>query len=206
MNRSATVGARLSLAAVAALLALLLAACDWTQTTRAVDGDTIDTTLGRVRVIGIDTPERGECGYSEATNRVTQLLVGGPEEIVFNSPDHDETDKYGRLLRHVLIKDAGDLGEILIREGYANARYDSLDGYDRHIHQDKYRALDFWTPHRCGPAADAVSDLPPPSGGSGDVYYENCTVARNAGAAPIHRGEPGYRAALDRDGDGVACE
>ena len=27
-----------------------------------------------------------------------------------------------------------------------------------------------------------------------------------AGAAPLYRGEPGYRAALDPDGDGIACE
>jgi len=38
------------------------------------------------------------------------------------------------------------------------------------------------------------------------VYYENCTAARAAGAAPIYRGEPGYRSALDRDNDGIACE
>lgn len=38
------------------------------------------------------------------------------------------------------------------------------------------------------------------------VYYRNCTAARAAGAAPIYRGEPGYRPALDRDSDGVACE
>jgi micrococcal nuclease len=38
------------------------------------------------------------------------------------------------------------------------------------------------------------------------AYYKNCTAAKAAGAAPLHRGEPGYRAALDRDGDGVACE
>ncbi|GAA3274170.1 hypothetical protein GCM10020218_019590 [Dactylosporangium vinaceum] len=38
------------------------------------------------------------------------------------------------------------------------------------------------------------------------VYYTNCTEARQAGAAPLYRGEPGYRKALDRDGDGVACE
>lgn len=38
------------------------------------------------------------------------------------------------------------------------------------------------------------------------VYYPNCTAARAAGAAPIRAGEPGYRAGLDRDGDGVACE
>lgn len=38
------------------------------------------------------------------------------------------------------------------------------------------------------------------------VYYKNCDEARAAGAAPIHKGQPGYAAHLDRDGDGVACE
>jgi hypothetical protein len=39
-----------------------------------------------------------------------------------------------------------------------------------------------------------------------DVYYVNCTDARAKGAAPIYRGQPGYRPALDRDNDGIACE
>ncbi|MEU0539209.1 excalibur calcium-binding domain-containing protein [Nocardia sp. NPDC005978] len=39
-----------------------------------------------------------------------------------------------------------------------------------------------------------------------EVYYKNCAAARAAGAAPILRDEPGYRPALDRDNDGVACE
>ncbi|MGW4893903.1 excalibur calcium-binding domain-containing protein [Kitasatospora sp. NPDC004240] len=38
------------------------------------------------------------------------------------------------------------------------------------------------------------------------VYFKNCDEAKAAGAAPLHRGDPGYRSALDRDGDGVACE
>lgn len=38
------------------------------------------------------------------------------------------------------------------------------------------------------------------------AYYENCTAAREAGAAPVHRGEPGYGTHLDRDGDGIGCE
>jgi micrococcal nuclease len=38
------------------------------------------------------------------------------------------------------------------------------------------------------------------------AYYANCSAAKAAGAAPLYRGEPGYRSALDRDGDGVACE
>lgn len=43
-------------------------------------------------------------------------------------------------------------------------------------------------------------------GGGGDTTYANCSAVRAAGAAPIHRGDPGYGSHLDRDGDGVACE
>lgn len=38
------------------------------------------------------------------------------------------------------------------------------------------------------------------------VSYANCTEARNAGAAPVRRGDPGYGSHLDRDGDGIGCE
>lgn len=40
----------------------------------------------------------------------------------------------------------------------------------------------------------------------GGGAYANCAEARAAGAAPIRRGQPGYGAHLDRDGDGVGCE
>jgi beta-lactamase superfamily II metal-dependent hydrolase len=38
------------------------------------------------------------------------------------------------------------------------------------------------------------------------VIYKNCTEVRQAGKAPLYRGDPGYSRKLDRDGDGVACE
>lgn len=37
-------------------------------------------------------------------------------------------------------------------------------------------------------------------------YFKNCAAAKAAGAAPLRRGHPGYSRALDRDGDGIACE
>lgn len=49
---------------------------------------------------------------------------------------------------------------------------------------------------------DDSTEPPPPT----DVYYANCDAVRAAGAAPLYAGDPGYRAGLDRDGDGVACE
>lgn len=51
-----------------------------------------------------------------------------------------------------------------------------------------------------------VSTQPPTTAASSSVYFENCTEARNAGAAPVRRSDPGYGPHLDRDGDGVGCE
>ena len=64
--------------------------------------------------------------------------------------------------------------------------------------------------HR-GPSAPAPrDDLGPMQrlgpGGGGNRPFANCAEARAAGAAPVHRGEPGYGAHLDRDNDGIGCE
>lgn len=40
----------------------------------------------------------------------------------------------------------------------------------------------------------------------GSNSYRDCAAARAAGAAPVHRGDPGYGPHLDGDGDGTACE
>jgi hypothetical protein len=38
------------------------------------------------------------------------------------------------------------------------------------------------------------------------AYYASCAAARAAGAAPLHTGRAGYRAGLDPNHDGLACE
>lgn len=50
------------------------------------------------------------------------------------------------------------------------------------------------------PAAPAAPAAP------AGVYFANCTEAKAAGAAPMRVGSPGYRTALDRDRDGIACD
>lgn len=52
-------------------------------------------------------------------------------------------------------------------------------------------------------ATSPPATSPPATQGA---YYANCDEARRAGAAPIRRGEPGYRSGLDRDNDGIACD
>jgi hypothetical protein len=58
----------------------------------------------------------------------------------------------------------------------------------------------------CHRGADAGEVIQPQRASGGTVYFPNCTAARNAGAAPVRRGDPGYGTHLDRDGDGVGCE
>ena len=36
--------------------------------------------------------------------------------------------------------------------------------------------------------------------------FADCAAAASAGAAPLHRGDPGWADDLDSDGDGVACD
>jgi micrococcal nuclease len=101
-----------------------------------VDGDTIDVGgLGRVRVIGIDTPERGECGFETASKRLAALVLG--ERVVLVQAAGDDVDRYGRLLRYVDV-DGVDAGLALIEEGWAIARYDSRDGYGAHPREAGY--------------------------------------------------------------------
>ena len=63
-------------------------------------------------------------------------------------------------------------------------------------------------PTTAPPATSPPPTAPPPTSppATSGVYYANCDEARAAGAAPIRRGEPGYRSALDRDDDGIACD
>ena len=55
-----------------------------------------------------------------------------------------------------------------------------------------------------GTGADTGASASP--GSRPDGAYSTCTAARDAGAAPVRRGDPGYGPHLDRDGDGIACE
>jgi endonuclease YncB( thermonuclease family) len=108
--------------------------------TNIVDGDTLDVAgFGRIRIIGIDTPERGACGYESATLALAAMVLDQRVELVPGAAD--DADRYGRLLRFV---DVGgiDAGLRLIEDGWAVARYDSRDGYGAHPREERYIAAD----------------------------------------------------------------
>ena len=105
---------------------------------RVLDGDTIDVTIDlgfdlfkkeRVRVAGVDTPEKRTrdleekaLGY-DATNWLKEKLEGalaGDDDLVIRTELVGGVGKYGRLLGWLYLGDAAvSLNEEMIEEGYA---------------------------------------------------------------------------------------
>jgi len=103
-----------------------------------LDGDTIDVTIDlgfdlykreRVRVAGVDTPEKRTKDLEEkelgihATNWLKEKLEGaisGDDDLVIRTELVGGVGKYGRLLGWLYIGDAElSLNEQMITEGYA---------------------------------------------------------------------------------------
>ena len=128
---------------------------------RWIDGDTVVTNRGTVRLIGVDTPERGRCGYVAASRLARQLAPAGTVIRLGNPRSVRDKDHWGRLLRYV-NRGTRDVAVAQIRHG-AWARYDSHDGYQRHPRQAQYRRLDANKRNYCG----YRSGNPSTSGSSG---------------------------------------
>jgi endonuclease YncB( thermonuclease family) len=173
------------------------------QVTRVVDGDTLDVSDGsRVRLIGIDTPERYECGYAQATAHLERLVLG--HEAVLVKGARDDVDRYGRLLAYVEV-DGVDANLEMILSGYAIARYDSRDGYGRHEREDIYVHAD-----NASPSPDVCTEPGPPpvSDGAGtDPRFATCKQAISNGYGPYVSGaDVEYSWYRDSDKDGTVCE
>ena len=88
-----------------------------------VDGDTVDVNIDlgfklynkqRIRLYGIDTPERGQPLYDEAKARTTELLLGK----VLTLKTY-KVSKFGQYLGAFLLDDGRIVNDILVAEGLA---------------------------------------------------------------------------------------
>jgi len=62
-----------------------------------VDGDTLDVpSVGRIRLADIDTPERGESGFDEATDYLSALIY--QKTVYIDVDDVYGIDVYGRIV------------------------------------------------------------------------------------------------------------
>ncbi|MDX1564623.1 MAG: thermonuclease family protein [Phycisphaeraceae bacterium] len=77
------------------------------QVGRIIDGDTLEVRyrpdiplLERVRLLRIDTPERGEPGYAEAKAELDLLMNGHKARVEFED-GKPQRDRFGRLLAYI---------------------------------------------------------------------------------------------------------
>lgn len=83
---------------------------------RVIDGDTLEIeTKQKVRLIGIDTPERNDCFGIQAKEKLTELTL---QKRVTLLKDISETDRYGRLLRYVYVGE-NFINKSLVEHGFA---------------------------------------------------------------------------------------
>lgn len=159
--------------------------------TRIIDGDTFEVSgagvAEKVRVLGIDTPERQDCGYAQASDAAAALLTGATVQLT-PDPTQDDRDRYGRVLRYVALPDGTDLGNRLIADGFAR-EYTFDRAYAR---QEEYRNAQadaagagrgLWSAQACGGVVGATSAAaspatPTPAGSSA------ATTAAAAGGPP----------------------
>jgi micrococcal nuclease len=84
--------------------------------TKIIDGDTIEIQRNqKIRLIGIDTPESGNCYFDESKNFLSNLILNKQIKLEI---DVSETDKYQRLLRYIYL-DNILINDYLVSQGYA---------------------------------------------------------------------------------------
>lgn len=188
---------------------------------RVVDGDTIIVAgVGRVRLIGVDTPETVdprrpvEFFGREASAFAKRMLEGKRVRLEY---DQRRTDRYGRTLAYVWLPGDGPMANAeIIRRGFGHAytrfpfRY--LDEFRKLEREARLAGHGLWGAEDSGAAdaetsPDARAAANPASrwddNGNGRV---SCAEARRHGIAPVRRGHPAYEFMNDPDGDGVVCE
>jgi micrococcal nuclease len=129
---------------------------------RVVDGDTVvvgvNGTSEYVRLIGIDSPEPNDpggpqCYAQEATDHMVELAQTGTVVLVADE-SQGARDTYGRLLAYVELADGTDLGEAMLRDGYAreftyDRPYDRRDAYLAAENEALENEAGLWSPETC---------------------------------------------------------
>ena len=87
------------------------------------DGDTVRLRDGRkIRLIGINTPEKGHDGKpeeegAEAALQHLSAILKSSGNLVFVQPDVDPTDRYGRILAHLYDRQGTNITEMMLKDG-----------------------------------------------------------------------------------------
>lgn len=145
-QRQSHQGRRLIAAALALLVTAAFVAPRWLQdggVWRVIDGDTLDLDGERIRLFGIDAPERGQscgpldCGTA-ATEALADILSAGPVRCV-----PVKTDRYGRTVARCKAGRV-DVNREMVRQGMAWAYHQYSKDYVPAEKSAKKALLGIW--------------------------------------------------------------
>lgn len=89
---------------------------------KVVDGDTIWVEgVGKIRFVGVNTPEKKETGYSEAKEFVKEKCLY--KTVYLDIDDKKNKDKYNRTLAIVYTDKGENLNKELLQYGYGEVMY-----------------------------------------------------------------------------------
>jgi micrococcal nuclease len=83
---------------------------------RVVDGDTLIINGNSTRLLGVNTPEKGEKYYNEAKTFLEQIVLNRTVRLEYENKKYDQ---YGRKLAYIFL-DEKNVNEELIKSGFAN--------------------------------------------------------------------------------------
>jgi micrococcal nuclease len=115
----------------------------------ATDGDTVQSGKVWVRLVQINTPERGECYYNEATEYTHNFLKLNGKSRLIPDEELDSFDEFGRALGY-LTKGNRNLNLELVKYGYAKPYfYKGMRGkyanlIEKYARQAKANRLGLW--------------------------------------------------------------
>jgi len=96
---------------------------------RVIDGDTIETSTGqKLRLLGINTPERNNPGYSEAKEFLIYLIENKSIQVEITG-----MDRYQRGLSYLFI-DNKNINEIILKKGLGTLYYYDKDQYYNNLY------------------------------------------------------------------------
>ena len=88
---------------------------------RIIDGDTIVVNGSNVRLLGINSPEKGEIYYEEAANFLEERIFG---KLVKLEKGKEDEDLYHRKLRYIFYE-GDNINLKLVENGLANFYFPS---------------------------------------------------------------------------------
>ncbi len=101
------------------------------QVKRVIDGDTIIADNKSIRLLGINSPERGELYYNEAKEYLENLILNKTIRLEFGK---EKTDMYNRILAYIHYNNK-NINLELVQNGYANIYFPS--GKDKYYNKFK---------------------------------------------------------------------